>query len=335
MTTNFSFCHPDRRAAVFAARSGGTRATKQNSFLQLLATRHSPLATLFLLLAFCSTTNAQSRPPITGIVSVRLYSADLHASTVFYGQLLGLPTGHNTCLGAGHPCFSVNGRQRVELQQITGGSPDNLLAEVAFSTPDVARMREFLLANKVETSGLSKDSAGSSFFTLRDPEGHPLAFVQETSGGFFTPAERQISAHILHAGFIVKDLAKEKAFYQNLLGFRLYWQGGFQDNGLDWYEIQVPDGEEWIEFMLNIPTNADRQERGVQNHFSLGVPDADAAARRLRLAGLNKFDGPEVGRDGKNSLDAYDPDLTRVEIMNFKPSQSPCCHPYSAPHPKP
>ena len=278
---------------------------------------------------------AQSRPPITGIAHIRLYSADLHASSAFYGQLLGLPSGHNTCLGIGRPCFSVNGRQHVELQQITGGAPDNLLAEVAFSTPDVLGMREFFLAQKIAADPILKDGTGTSYFTFRDPEGHPFAFVQETSGGFFTPADHQISTRILHAGFIVKDLAKEKAFYQDLLGFRLYWQGGFQDNGLDWYEIQVPDGEEWIEFMLNIPANANRQERGVQNHFSLGVSNANNAATRLRSFGASKFDGPEVGRDGKNALDIYDPDLSRVEIMDFKPTQTPCCHAYTAAHPRP
>jgi hypothetical protein len=48
---------------------------------------------------------------------------------------------------------------------------------------------------------------------------------------------------------------------------------------------------------------------------------------------LQAFDGPEVGRDGKDSLDAYDPDGTRVEVMEFTPVQKPCCHPYEAAHP--
>lgn len=308
--------------------------------LRALCTSESLRFPRFLLPVFCSLlavlpAHAQSRPPITGIASVRLYSSDLQASSVFYGQLLGLPDGHN-CQGPSHPCFSVNGRQHIELQQITGATPDNLLAQVAFSTPDLSRMREFLLAHKIAAGPIAKDASGASYFTLRDPEDHPLAFVQQTSAsGSFVATKRQISARILHAGFIVKDLAAEKAFYQDLLGFRLYWQGGFQDNGVDWYEIQVPDGEEWIEFMLNIPANADRRERGVQNHISLGVPDANAAAALLRSRGAGKFDGPEVGRDGKNSLDIYDPDLSRVEIMDFKPSQTPCCHAYSADHPKP
>jgi hypothetical protein len=62
---------------------------------------------------------------------------------------------------------------------------------------------------------------------------------------------------------------------------------------------------------------------------------AKEAAAQLHKNGLAKFDGPEIGRDGKNSLDAYDPDATRVGVMEFTPTQKPCCHPYSAAHPTP
>ena len=140
---------------------------------------------------------------------------------------------------------------------------------------------------------------------------------------------------MLHAGFVVKDMEAENKFYREILGFRVYWYGGFKDKDIDWYELQVPDGGDWIEYMLNIPANADHKELGVQNHFSLGVKDAGAAAAQLRKQGLKTFDGPEVGRDGKNSLDAYDPDGTRVEVMEFTPRQTPCCHAYEAAHPNP
>ena len=65
------------------------------------------------------------------------------------------------------------------------------------------------------------------------------------------------------------------------------------------------------------------------------LPVTLAAAAQLRKQGLQTFDGPEIGRDGKNSLDAYDPDDTRVEVMEFTPTKPPCCHPYTASHPKP
>jgi len=109
-----------------------------------------------------------------------------------------------------------------------------------------------------------------------------------------------------------------------------------ESDGAQYFRVlQVPDGPDWIEYMLNIPANADHKELGVQNHFSFGVKDVHAAAAELRSRGYQTFDGPEVGRDGKDSLDAYDPDDTRVEIMELTPVQKPCCHPYTAEHPKP
>ena len=168
------------------------------------------------------------------------------------------------------------------------------------------------------------------------PEGNPIAFVYRPApkDGYGSPS-RQLGSHLIHAGFVVKDLAAANRFYVELLGFRLYWQGGFKDNSVDWYELQRPDGPDWIEYMLNIPTDADHHELGVQNHFSFGVKDVHAAAAELRARGWKTFDGPEIGRDGKDSLDAYDPDGTRVEMMEFTPVQKPCCHPYTAGHPKP
>ncbi len=341
MTTT-PICHPDRSGPTFSRvrsmragpRNGGTAAKFEH-----FSSQSAGMALLFLLalffLPFSATAQAPSRPNITGIASVRLYASDLHASRAFYSKILGFDSATSTCLGVTNPCYAVNGRQRIELQQIAGGAPDSLLAEIAFATPSVSQMREYLLAHKIEAGPITKDETGALRFTLHDPEGHPLTFVQQTSERFYTPAAHQVSTRILHAGFIVKDPEKENAFYQDLLGFRLYWKGGFKDGGLDWYEIQVPDGEEWIEYMLNIPARADKRERGVQNHFSLGVKNANNAASHLRVNGATKFDGPEVGRDGKNSLDIYDPDLSRVEVMDYTPTNSPCCYSYTAAHPKP
>lgn len=300
---------------------------------------------LLTLLFLSSSAIAQTppRPKITGIASVRLYATDLYASRAFYSRILGFDSATSTCLGVTNPCYAVNGHQRIELQQIAGGAPDNLLAEIAFCTPNVPEMRDFLVANKIDPGPIKKDESGASRFSFHDPEGNPLAFVGQSPDRFFTPAAHQVSARILHAGFIVKDLEKQRAFYEGLLGFRLYWHGSFppeeratgSTNDDDWYEIQVPDGEEWIEFMLNISPRADKKERGVQNHFSLGVKNANNAAQHLRVNGATKFDGPEVGRDGKNSLDIYDPDFSRVEVMDYNPTKDPCCHAYSAAHPKP
>jgi catechol 2,3-dioxygenase-like lactoylglutathione lyase family enzyme len=276
-----------------------------------------------------------ARPKLTGIAHVRLYSADLEKSRRYYGDFLGLGPGTAGCLGVTRPCYTVNAHQQIEIVQITGGTPENLLAEVGFATTDVAQMRSYLLAHGISAGAISKDTTGAQHFELLDPEGHPIAFVQAPAERFFTAKADQMSTRLFHAGFIVKDNAVEDHFYRDLLGFRMYWHGGFKDNDVDWEELQVPNGSDWIEYMLNIGPNADHQERGIQNHFSFGVPNMRVAYQRLREHGLKTADTPEIGRDGKWSFDIYDPDATRVEFMEFKPAQEPCCHPYEAAHPTP
>ena len=277
-----------------------------------------------------------ARPKITGIDHVRIYVSDVPKSRAFYSEALGLPTSGGNCWGSARPCFPINSNQDVELEAVPSPAPQNWLAEIAFATDDVAELRRYLLAHGIAGSPISSSGGGAPHFELRDPEGNRIAFVQRLSKmADYKISGKQISSRMLHAGFVVKDIAAENKFYRDVLGFRLYWHGGFKDNDVDWYEIQVPDGDNWIEYMLNIPANADHKELGVQNHFSLGVKDAGAAAEQLRKQGLKKFDGPEVGRDGKNSLDAYDPDGTRVEVMEFTPRQTPCCHAYEAAHPNP
>jgi catechol 2,3-dioxygenase-like lactoylglutathione lyase family enzyme len=280
------------------------------------------------------------RPRVIGIDHVSVYVSDVEKSRKFYSQVLGLTWNCPHYAGA-DPCFVVApSEQRVFLKpapaQANNGALKNWLAEIAFATDNLMEMRRYLLAHHVSPGSIQKASDGSRFFRVRDPEGNPIAFVERTAASKigFGPASKQISMHLIHAGFVVKDLAAENHFYVDLLGFRLYWYGGFKDDGTDWYELQVPDGPDWIEYMLNIPANADHKDLGVQNHFSFGVKDVHRAAAQLRANGLPTFDGPEVGRDGKDSLDAYDPDGTRVEVMELTPKQKPCCHPYSAEHPK-
>ena len=302
------------------------------------------------LLAFCfafqCVTMAQglpdqpARPRITGIDHVTIYVSDLEKSRRFYADVLGLTAGCPEYAGP-EICFLVRpSGQRLLLEPAPGelkkGVPKSWLAELALATDDVSQMRQYLLAHGLQSGAIQNDPEGTQSFRVSDPEGNPIAFThRQPSKTRYIPAAKQISSRLIHAGFVVKDLAAENRFYVDLLGFRLYWRGGFKDADTDWYELQVPDGPDWIEYMLNIPASADHKELGVQNHFSFGVKDVHATAATLRSRGYKTFDGPEVGRDGKDSLDAYDPDGTRVEIMEFAPVEKPCCHPYTAEHPKP
>jgi catechol 2,3-dioxygenase-like lactoylglutathione lyase family enzyme len=294
------------------------------------------LAAAFLSLPLAAQ-DQPTRPPITGIAHVRIYSTDLHKSLDFYSRILGTTPRNAGCTDMARPCFIVNDYQQIQLSEVATAtaSPTNLLAEIAFATPDVVRMRSYLLAHNVAAGPVTRDISGVAHFVLHDPEGNPIAFVQLHPRSVFTAPPEQISTRMLHAGFIVKDRAAEDRFYRDLLGFHVYWHGGMKESEDNWVDMQVPDGTDWIEYMLNVPANADHHTLGVMNHMALGVPDIHAAEAQLRKNSWTGNELPKIGRDGKWQLNLYDPDLTRVEFMEFTPTQKPCCSEYTGPHPKP
>jgi catechol 2,3-dioxygenase-like lactoylglutathione lyase family enzyme len=298
------------------------------------------LASSLALVAICFLSLASdkpARPKITGIAHVRVYSANINNSNTFYNKIAGFGPGTAGCVGPPSTCFSVNDHQQIQVIGATSPPAVNFVAEVAFTTDNADQMRRYLIAHGIAAGAKSKDADGAQHFEFADPEGHPLAFVQQSQRPSFAPvpASGQISKSLIHAGFVVRDGAVEDRFYRDLLGFRLYWQGGFKEDQTNWQAMQVPDGTDWIEYMLKISPTADHQELGVQNHFSLGVVHMKPVFEQLRANGLKSTDVPEIGRDGKMQFDIYDPDGTRVEFMEFEPSQAPCCHPFTGPHPKP
>ncbi len=44
---------------------------------------------------------------------------------------------------------------------------------------------------------------------------------------------------------------------------------------------------------------------------------------------------PQIGRDGKWQFNMYDPDDTRVELMEFTAASKPCCSGFTAAQPQP
>jgi catechol 2,3-dioxygenase-like lactoylglutathione lyase family enzyme len=211
--------------------------------------------------------------------------------------------------------------------------PANLIDQITFITDDIPALRRYLVSYQVSVS----DPAGY-YFTVVDPDGHRIGFMQRREW----PPDTQSSSpathstfRLIHAGIIVHDRAAEDHFYKDILGFHVYWHGGMKDDETNWVDMQVPDGTDWLEYMLNVPANADKHTLGVMNHIALGVPDIHAAEKQLHANDWNKIEEPKIGRDGKWQLNLYDSDTTRVELMEFMPVQKPCCSEYTGPHPKP
>src|SRR5258707_6293904 len=211
------------------------------------------------------------RPRITGIDHVRLYVTDIGKANDFYSKIVGLPTKTAYgCRTVSLPCFVVNTRQQIELQSVPWLKPKNWLAEIAYATDNIEQMRGCLLAPNVDVTPITKDLNDALHFELRDPEGNALSFIHRAElNPDFTTTNNRVSKTLIHAGFVVRDIAAENHFYVDVLGFRLYWYGGMKDDGVDWYELQVPDGDNWIEDKLKGPPTADHKQPGGQKHFSV------------------------------------------------------------------
>ena len=278
------------------------------------------------------------RPKITRIDHVVFYSSDLKSASDFYGTKLALNVGGSGCRETLRTCFTVNwaSRQHIELEPSNHCSSGNCLKEIVFETGNARKLRSYLMAKGFKVDPISKARDLSLLFGLQDPEGHRIAFVQFPLIGIDDlPPGVRVGPSFLHAGFIVHDRERMERFYKDILGFRSYWHGGMKDDETNWVSLQVPDGSDWIEFMLNIPDNADKRLRGIMNHIALGVGDIHAAQEQLRKNGAPLTEESKIGRDGKWQLNLYDPDGTRVEFMEFTPVQKPCCSEFTAPHPKP
>jgi catechol 2,3-dioxygenase-like lactoylglutathione lyase family enzyme len=299
--------------------------------------------TLFLAaLLFCMSCPAQEkpkRPRILGIESVSIVVPD--EAVGFYTKQLGLEGMGEICGGGCLAWFGVNSHQRIQLLNRTQIDPITLkpiesrLAWVTFETSDIEALHSYLESRGVRTSKIfSIDPDGENpQFSLEDPEGHHIGFIQFKGKDHYRHPVGQVSEHLIHAGFVVRDRVAEDGFYKDILGFHVYWHGGMKDDETNWVDMQVPDGTDWIEYMLNVPANADHHTLGVMNHIALGVPSIKAAREQLLKNGWRPGEEPKIGRDGKWQLNLYDPDGTRVEFMEFKPVQKPCCSDYTGPHP--
>jgi catechol 2,3-dioxygenase-like lactoylglutathione lyase family enzyme len=288
------------------------------------------------------------RPKITGISHLAVYTSDPAAADHFYRELVGAAklTDPENPQGVRYAFSSV---QFVEVLPLPAGAGINRLDHTAYNTDDAEGLRKYLVSKAWKTPAkVTKGADGSHWFSVRDPEGNEVQFVQPPRHAKAIDAPNVISHRIIHVGNLVHRSAAEDTFYRDLLGFRPYWTGGMKEGVLDWISLQPPDGHDWIEYMLEathtrddlptgIPANMTQNFLGVLNHLALGVASVPDSYKVLeagkRLEGRHGEAPTKVGLDGKYEFNMYDPDGVRVELMNFKPTEKPCCSPYTADHP--
>lgn len=293
-----------------------------------------------VLLAFqlCSFAQTATRPRITGIDHVAFYSTSPESVKKLYGDVLGLASADPVETGS----FTryMAGSQWIGYSPAPDAKATDRLDHVAFTTENIVALKKYLSAQGIKTSQIQGRSDHSLSIEVKDPEGHRIEFVErgkDASGKEEIPPvpATACSHRMIHAGFVVYHRDAEDHFYREILGFRPYWHGGMKDDVTDWVAMQVPDGTDWLEYMLNQPAQMSLQLTGVMNHISLGVADMPKAQAILESHGWKVHGGehPQMGRDGKRQLNVFDADLSRIELMEFKPAEKPCCSEFTAQHP--
>ena len=283
---------------------------------------------------------AGNRPIIGGVSHLAVYSTDAVKTRDFYTRVLGAREGRDPEDPAGIRYY-FSPSQFVEVLPAPAGHGPSMLAHVAYATGDAGGLRNWLVHHGMTgLSPVQRGENGDQWFTTRDPEGNAVQFVQGASADTVA-VPQAISGRVLHVGYAVHDRAKLDNFYRRLLGFRPYWYGAFDASKVDWVSQQTPDGGDWLEYMMigpgsDVPLDkVDANQLGVLNHLSLGVPNMEEAVTTLfrenRLS--PRHDGPQMGRDGKWQANLYDPDGTRIELMEFEPVTKPCCSSFTADSP--
>jgi catechol 2,3-dioxygenase-like lactoylglutathione lyase family enzyme len=280
--------------------------------------------------------HAQTSPPrahILGVDHVAFYTTAPDGVKKLYGAVLGLASA--APVEPGGTLRYLVGAQWVGFSPAPDPKSTDRMDHVALLTDNIVALRKYLIVQGIRVPQIQGASHHSLFFVVNDPDGHRIEFVEREKGEAAPPAPSAVSRHMIHAGFLVYHREATDHFYRDILGFRPYWHGGMKDDVTEWIAMQVPDGPDWIEFMVNQPEHADLHLTGVMNHISLGVVDIKKAQAALESHGWKPHgdETAQLGKDGKWQLNLYDSDLVRVELMEFKPVQKPCCSEFTAAHP--
>ena len=269
-----------------------------------------------------------TRPKVLGIAHMAVYVSDLAKARAFYKDLLGFdeePFTLKKSDGAERIVFiKINDQQYLELFN-EDPKNDGRLNHISVYTDDADRMRTYLADRGVNVPDVvGKGQTRNKNFNVKDPDDHIVEIVEyqpdswtSRESGKYMPSTR-ISTHIMHVGVLVGDLDKSLQFYDGVLGCKESSRGGGSPAMPGWVNVRVPDGDDYVEFMLYIRLPP-ADQRGTKNHVSLMVPDAGKAVEVLKArsarAHYDKEIKVQVGANRKRLVNLFDPDGTRVELM--------------------
>ncbi len=272
---------------------------------------------------------APVRPRIIGISHAAFYVSDMAKARAFYEGFLGYQSPFS--IPRKNPqeqlvWIKINDRQTIELfpgSEVAPGA--DRLYHIAVETDDAEAMRLYLKSRGVavpDKVGVGK--IGNKNYFIKDPSGNiveiveylPAGWTRREAGKFM--ADTRISTRLSHVGVMIAQLDTALKFYVDILGFREIWRGSKTANVLNWVNLQVPDGQDYVEFMLYDKYPSVDRVHTLQ-HICLEVPDVAKAGAILSgrplPAGCKPPTAMATGVNGKRQINFYDPDGTRVEVM--------------------
>jgi len=290
---------------------------------------------LLAAIAITGTLLAQApveRPRVLGVAHMSLFVSDLAKAREFYEDFLGYaePFTLPNPDGSVHIAFvKINDYQYLELFTDPPKS-DGRLNHIGLYTDSAERMRAYLASRGVAVPAqITVNKIGNKKISVEDPDGHGVEIVEYQADswtgkdtGKHMPASR-ISSRMMHVGILVGNLDAATRFYHGILGLNEFWRGNSATSTtLNWVNMRVPDGENHVEFMLYRELPA-QDKRGSAHHICLVVPDLQKAVDALESRPARKNYTREIriitGVDRKRQAGLFDPDGTRVELMEENP----------------
>jgi len=244
---------------------------------------------------------ALAQPPrLAGIAHVAFRVADLEASRAFYQKLGYEQVFAMEREGKTTEAFlKVNDRQFIELYPRSSDSQPLGLMHVCYEADDLEAVRAAYAGQGLNPPEVRKAGAGNLLLALRDPESRTIEFTQYMPGsrhwedrGQHLGAAR-VSTEITAVAFPVNDVAAEKAYYTDKLGFAA-------ESGAGRGNLRVPGS-----FGQRVVLESDMTH--AKPMLTFAVADMARAAGLLRKAGLT----PKVEAE---ALRVTDPDGVTVVL---------------------
>jgi catechol 2,3-dioxygenase-like lactoylglutathione lyase family enzyme len=276
-----------------------------------------------LLTINAQTTAEVKRPKITGVAHAAFYVKNMDQARAFYKDFLGFAEPYslkkNNSEELALTYYKINDHQLIEI--FPEKTPNtNRLYHFAIETDDAEGMRKYLESKGIKVPEKTPTGRSGNFnYFVKGPNGIICEIVQYTPNGWTAQnygkdlSADRISLRMSHIGIMMGNLDSAMMFYGDILGFKETWRGSSNGTMLSWVNMKVPDGDDYVEFMLyEKAPSVDRM--GTMNHICLVVDDVAASGKILQSRKLP--DGCKLPTELKTGINRK----RQINYWNQKPS---------------